>query len=31
MPYCVVPIGYSADNEQPKDKWDPSRIRYGKW
>lgn len=31
VPYCVVPIGYPAGDEQPKDKWDPSRIHYDKW
>ena len=31
VPYCVVPIGYPAGSEQPKDKWDPNRIHYGRW
>ena len=31
VPYCVVPIGYPAGDEQPKDKWDPSRIHYNVW
>lgn len=31
VPYSVVPIGYPAGEEQPKDKWDPSRIHYGRW
>ena len=31
VPYSVVPIGYPAGDEQPKDKWDPARIHYGKW
>lgn len=31
VPYSVVPIGYPAGDEQPKDKWDPSRIHYGRW
>lgn len=31
VPYSVVPIGYPAGDEQSKDKWDPSRIHYGKW
>ncbi len=29
--YSVVPIGYPAGDEQPKDKWDPARIHYGRW
>lgn len=31
VPYSVVPIGYPAGGEQPKDKWDPSRIHYERW
>ena len=31
VPYAVVPIGYPAGDEQPKDKWDPSRIHYNVW
>lgn len=31
VPYSIVPIGYPAGDEQPKDKWDPARIHYGKW
>ena len=31
IPYSIVPVGYPAGNEQPKDKWDPTRIHYGRW
>lgn len=31
VPYCVVPIGYPGGGEQPKDKWDSSRIHYDQW
>lgn len=31
VPYSVVPIGYPAGDEQPKDKWDASRIHYNNW
>lgn len=31
VPYSVVPVGYPAGGEQPKDKWDVSRIHYGRW
>ncbi len=31
VPYSVVPIGYPAGDEQPKDKWDPACIHYGRW
>ena len=31
MPYCIVPIGYPAGNDKPKDKWKPENIHYEKW
>lgn len=31
VPYAVVPVGTPAGGEQPKDKWDPSRIHMGRW
>ena len=31
VPYCVVPVGVPGGDEQPKDKWDPSRIHYEIW
>lgn len=31
VPYAVVPIGYPATENTPKDKWDPARIHYNKW
>lgn len=30
-PFCVIPIGFPAGNEQPKDKWKPEKIHYNKW
>lgn len=30
-PYCVVPLGYPAGDDQPKDKWKPEKIHYDKW
>ena len=30
-PYCIVPIGYPAGDDQPKDKWKPENIHYDKW
>ena len=30
-PLCVVPIGHPAGENQPKDKWKPENIHYGKW
>ena len=31
VPYAVVPMGYHDGTTQPKDKWDPARIHYGRW
>ena len=31
VPYSIVPVGYPAGDEQPKDKWDESRIHFNKW
>ncbi len=30
-PYCIVPVGYPAGDDQPKDKWKPGNIHYEKW
>lgn len=30
-PLCVVPVGHPDGDFTPKDKWDPSKIHYGKW
>ena len=31
MPLCVIPIGFPAGDEQPKDKWKPEKIHYNRW
>ena len=31
VPYAVVPIGYPNGETLPKDKWDTTRIHYGRW
>ena len=31
VPYSIVPVGYPAGDEQPKDKWNPERIHYNRW
>lgn len=31
MPLCVIPIGFPAENPEPKDKWKPEKIHYNKW
>ena len=30
-PLCVVPCGYPAGDDEPKDKWKPENIHYDKW
>ena len=30
-PYCIVPVGYPAGDDQPKDKWKPENIHYDRW
>ena len=30
-PYCIVPMGYPAGDDKPKDKWKPENIHYDKW
>ena len=30
-PHCVIPIGFPAGNEVPKDKWNPSKIHRNRW
>lgn len=31
VPLAVVPIGYPAMDQAPKDKWDPAKIHYNKY
>ena len=30
-PFAVVPVGYPAGDDQPKDKWKPENIHYDHW
>ena len=30
-PLCIIPVGYPAGNDKPKDKWKPENIHYEKW
>ena len=30
-PFAVVPVGYPAGDDQPKDKWKPENVHYDKW
>ncbi|MBQ1218654.1 MAG: nitroreductase family protein, partial [Bacteroidales bacterium] len=31
MPLCLIPIGYPAKEEKPKDKWKPEKVHYNVW
>lgn len=31
LPLCTIPIGHHDGTAQPKDKWKPENIHYGKW
>lgn len=31
QPLCAIPIGHHDGTAQPKDKWKPENIHYGKW
>lgn len=31
QPLCCVPIGHPAGKTEPRDKWKPENIHYGKW
>ena len=31
MPLNVIAIGHPAGEDQPKDKWNPAKIHYGRW
>lgn len=31
IPMAVVPVGYEQGSEEPKQKYDPSKIHYEKW
>ncbi len=31
IPFCVIPIGYPAQEYEPKDKWNPENIHWNKW
>lgn len=30
-PLCVVSLGYPKSQQEPKDKYDPTKIHWGKW
>lgn len=31
IPLCLIPIGYPAGDNTPKDKWKPDKVHYNKW
>ena len=31
LPLAIIPVGYPAGDEQPKDKWAPEKVHYNKW
>jgi nitroreductase len=31
VPLAVVPVGYPAENPEPKDKWDATKVHYNSW
>ncbi len=31
LPLALIPIGYPAGDDKPKDKWDPAKVHYNKW
>jgi nitroreductase len=30
-PFCLIPVGYPAGSEIPKDKFDPGKVHWQKW
>ncbi len=31
LPLAIIPVGYPAGDEQPKDKWNPEKVHYNQW
>jgi nitroreductase len=31
IPFCVIPLGYPSQENQPKDKWNPENVHWNKW
>ena len=31
VPYSVIALGHPSGDDQPKDKWKPEKVHYGKW
>ena len=30
-PFAIIPVGYPAGDDKPKDKWKPENVHYDKW
>ena len=31
VPLNLIPVGYPADNPEPKQKWNPANVRHNGW
>ena len=31
VPLCLIPVGYPAKAQEPKDKWKPENVHYNGW
>lgn len=31
VPMCIIAVGYPVASQEPKDKWDPSKVHYQRW
>ena len=31
VPMCIIAVGYPPADQEPKDKWDPSKVHYQRW
>lgn len=31
VPMCIIAVGYPVTDQEPKDKWDPSKVHYQRW
>lgn len=31
IPFCVIPLGYPSQENQPKDKWNPENVHWNRW
>lgn len=31
VPMCIIAVGYPIADQEPKDKWDPSKVHYQRW